>query len=124
MERFFNVSGRCRPQLHYMLPPLPRLPSVRSLIDRQAYFVLHAPRQVGKTTTLFTLAQELTREGRYAAVLVTMETGAGEGTEVGEAENAILDDWRDTIEEQLPAELQPPPWPDAPPRRRIGAALN
>lgn len=31
-----------------MLPALRRLPEVRTLIDDQGYFVVHAPRQVGK----------------------------------------------------------------------------
>lgn len=51
MARFFNVSGMCRPEDHYMLPPLPRLPTVRGLIERKSYFVLHAPRQTGKSTS-------------------------------------------------------------------------
>ena len=38
---------------------------VRELIEQKAYFVLHAPRQVGKTTSLLTLARALTAEGRF-----------------------------------------------------------
>ncbi len=52
MARFFNTSGPCRPELNYMLPPLRRVPTVRGLIEQQKYFVLHAPRQAGKTTAL------------------------------------------------------------------------
>lgn len=40
------------------------------------YFVLHVPRQVGKTTALLSLGAELTREGRYTAALVSMEGGS------------------------------------------------
>ena len=69
-----------------MLPPLPRLPAVRELIEREIYFVLHAPRQSGKTTTLRTLAQALTEEGRYAAVLLSVEPGAALPKKVGAAE--------------------------------------
>ncbi len=107
-----------------MLPPLDRLPTLHHLIDRGKYIALHAPRQVGKTTSLSTLAMQLTSEGRYAAVLVSMETGAPANTPTGMAEDAILDDWRDAILAQLPPELQPPAWPDAPPQRRIGMALS
>lgn len=32
-----------------MLPVTRRLPGVRRLVDRQSYFILHSPRQVGKT---------------------------------------------------------------------------
>jgi len=47
-RRFFNTAGPCKADLHYMLPPLGRLPEVYDLIDRQGYFVIHAPRQTGK----------------------------------------------------------------------------
>jgi hypothetical protein len=72
-----------------MLPVMRRLPTVRQLIDRQSYFVLHAPRQVGKTTSLLALGRELSREGRYASVLVSMEVGAPFSHDVGAAELAI-----------------------------------
>ena len=124
MQRRFNTAGPCRPELHYMLPALRRIPQVRGLIDQQAYFVVHAPRQVGKTTTLSSLGHELTREGRYAALLVSMEVGAPFPDDVGAAELAILASWRADAEYALPRELQPPPWPEAPPGRRIGAALQ
>jgi hypothetical protein len=77
-----------------MLPVMRRLPTVRQLIDRQSYFVLHALRQVGKTTSLMALGRELTREGRYASVLVSMEVGAPFSHDVGAAELAILSEWR------------------------------
>ncbi|MEU6715345.1 hypothetical protein ABZ897_28105 [Nonomuraea sp. NPDC046802] len=35
-----------------MLPPTPRLPEARALVEMDRYFVLHAPRQTGKTTIL------------------------------------------------------------------------
>ncbi|MEO3876803.1 hypothetical protein ABGB18_49340 [Nonomuraea sp. B12E4] len=55
--KFFNTTGPCDPQRHYMLPPAPRLPEARVLIEMDRYFVLHAPRQTGKTTMLRTLAR-------------------------------------------------------------------
>ena len=58
--RFFNTAGPCVAEDHYMLPASARLPGVRKLIDRKGYFVLHAPRQSGKTTTVLELARELT----------------------------------------------------------------
>ncbi|WP_437313391.1 ATP-binding protein [Sorangium sp. So ce385] len=124
MPRWFNTAGPCDPADHYMLPPEERLPGIRDLIDRKAYFVLHAPRQIGKTTSLLTLAQALTREGRYVAILVTMEVGAPFPDDLGAAELAVLAAWRRIAGWQLPSELQPPPFPDAPPGERIGAALG
>ena len=69
----FNTYGPCRPEDHYMLPAAERLPGVRGVIDQKIYFVLHAPRQTGKTTAVMELARQLTAEGRYTALLVTME---------------------------------------------------
>jgi hypothetical protein len=50
VPRFFNTAGPNNPDDHYTLPVLARLPDVRSFIDKKLYFVLHAPRQVGKHT--------------------------------------------------------------------------
>jgi len=107
-----------------MLPALHRLPELRELVDEKKYFILHAPRQVGKTTALTAYARELTAQGRYSAVLVSMETGAEFSTDVGAAEAAILDDWQRAIRYRLPPELRPPAFPQASPGARIGAALE
>jgi hypothetical protein len=124
MSRRFNTAGPNNPEDHYTLPVLARLPDVRRLIDDKLYFVLHAPRQAGKTTALLALAGELTREGRYEAVLVSMESGVPFRDDIGGAEEAVLDAWRSTAERRLPPELQPPPFPPAPPGRRVSRALQ
>lgn len=124
MARWFNVAGPCRPEIHYMLPPVERLPDVLPLITQQSSFVLHAPRQTGKTTAMLALAQALTAGGAYTAALLTMEVGAAFNDDPGAAERAILDDWREAAVWQLPVELHPPAWPDAEPGARIGAALR
>jgi len=124
MPRSFNTAGPCRAKYDYMLPPSARLPDVAPLIAGQKYFVLHAPRQTGKTTALLALAEELTASGEYVSVLLSMEVGAPFGADPGAAEDAVLDDWRAGAGTQLPADLAPPAWPAARPGRRIGAALR
>ena len=121
--RFFNVAGPCNPADHYMLPATGRLPTVQRLLDQKAYFVVHGPRQSGKTTAMIELARQLTATGRYAAALVSMEVGAAFKDDLGAAELAILEAWRFRVERRLPAELQPPPWPTAAPGKRIAAGL-
>ena len=106
-----------------MLPAMKRLPEVQRLIEQEGYFVVHAPRQVGKTTALRSLAEELTASGRYVAALVSMEVGAAFPEDVGAAELAMLEDWRQDAMVQLPPELQPPPFQEAAPGSRIGGAL-
>jgi hypothetical protein len=118
MPRWFNTTGPCRPELHYMLSPTARLPDLTRLIDQQQYFVLHAPRQTGKTTAMLALAQSLTAAGTYTAVVLTMEVGAAFNDDPGAAERAILADWSDAATWQLPAALHPPTWPAAKPGAR------
>jgi hypothetical protein len=50
--RFFNTAGPCKSDIHYMLPPISRLPGVRRIIEQQGYFVIHTPHQTGKTTAM------------------------------------------------------------------------
>ena len=123
MPRQFNTAGPCKAEDHYMLATERRLPELRRVIDGKNYFVLHAPRQVGKTTSLLALGASLTAEGRYAAVLVSMETG-GARSDPDAAELTILGSWRRRARHWLPPELQPPPWPDAVPGTRIAAGLE
>lgn len=124
MPRWFNIAGPCRPSVNYMLPAAERLPDVMPLIAQQAYFVLHAPRQTGKTTAMQALARELTAAGDYTAALLSVEVGAAFNDDPGAAELAILDEWQAAAVWQLPAELRPPAWPDAEPGARIATALG
>jgi Mrp family chromosome partitioning ATPase len=62
--RFFNIAGPCKPDIHYTLSEAMRI------IDQQGYFVIHAPSQTGKTTTVLNLAQALAVLGRFVAVLL------------------------------------------------------
>ncbi|NJN18531.1 MAG: SusD/RagB family nutrient-binding outer membrane lipoprotein, partial [Oscillochloris sp.] len=123
MARWFNVAGPCRPDIHYMLPATARLPDVMRLITQQSYFVLHAPRQTGKTTAMLSLAQELTASRQYTAAVLSVEVGAPFSDHPDAAELAILDAWRGAIMWQLAPDLQPPPWPITETGRRIGAGL-
>jgi hypothetical protein len=124
MTRWFNTAGPCRPERHYMLSPTTRLPQVERLVDQESYFVIHAPRQIGKTTTILALANNFTVSGKYASVVLSVEIGAPFENDIGAAENAILATWRDTTENFLPLELQPPAWGEAPPGQQIRHALQ
>jgi len=73
--RFFNTTGPCFPWDHYMLPPADRL--VGAQLDRyirdKLYWVLHAPRQTGKTTFLKDWAREINSGDEAVACYVTIE---------------------------------------------------
>jgi len=72
--RKFNTTGPCFPDEHYMLPALDRLPGIRKLVADGNYFVVHAPRQTGKTTALKALAREINEKGDMFAIYCTLET--------------------------------------------------
>jgi hypothetical protein len=123
--RHFNTSGPCVPRLHYMLPPEPRLPGARPYIDSGKYFVVHAPRQTGKTTTLTQLAHELTAEGGYAAMLLSCERAQAAEDDYAAAERQLLDAIGEAATDQLPGECRPPsPWPKASPGSQLHVGLT
>jgi hypothetical protein len=75
MSRSFNVAGPSVPGEHYMIDPLVRLdlPEIENLIAAKRYFLLHAPRQTGKTTALLALMHHLNMEGGYRACYANIE---------------------------------------------------
>ncbi len=123
MKRHFNVAGPCRPDMHYMIPAAERLPEAPGIIDQLGYFVVHAPRQTGKTTTLRALAEKLTAAGRHAALHFSCEAGEVAGDDYGAAEDIVLATLAGNAS-VLPPELRPPPWPETPAGSRLGAALT
>lgn len=92
--RFFNTTGPVRPKEHYSIPPLDRLDldSVLTLIRQQKYFVLHAPRQTGKTSALLALRDLLNSGGDYRCVYANVEIGQAAREDIREAMRAILDE--------------------------------
>ncbi|NER20786.1 MAG: ATP-binding protein [Symploca sp. SIO1C2] len=124
MSKWFNTAGPCKADIHYMLSPLVRLPQLERLIKQQGYFVIHAPRQTGKTTAMLALAQQLTASGQYTAVMLSAEVGAAFPHDPGAAEKAMLGSWRNSAEDYLPTALHPPTWPNADPGVRLQAALR
>ncbi|MFN9175146.1 MAG: ATP-binding protein [Synechocystis sp.] len=124
MPKWFNTAGPCKADIHYMLSPTARLPELRLLIDQQNYFVIHAPRQVGKTTAMLALAQELTDGGDYVAVMLSVEVGAAFSHDPIAAESAILSEWQQSIRFRLPPPLRPQQWPDTNTSSQLGVFLS
>jgi hypothetical protein len=124
MQKWFNTAGPCKADIHYVLPSTERLPEIKQLIAQENYFVIHAPRQVGKTTAMISLAKELTASGQYTAVMLSLEVGAAFSDNLGAAELAILGEWKQSIRYRLPKELQPKEWLDAEAGARIGTNLS
>ena len=59
MERYFNITGCCNPQEHYMVNLDSRLAQIKKMVDRGQYFSINKGRQYGKTTILKALREYL-----------------------------------------------------------------
>ncbi len=90
MAKTFNIAGPCRASEHYMLPPERRLGKIRPLIEQKAFFVVHAPRQTGKTTGLQSLSRSLTDEGAYAALHASCKPAATAGDDLDRGIQAVI----------------------------------
>lgn len=123
MPRRFNTAGPNDSARHSTISARSRVPALWDIVEQGNYFVLHAPRQMGKTTLLFDLAAEINREKAHVAAVVSLEPGAAFPA-VDAAELAMLDSWRYDLAAYLPSEISVPRWPNAPPGNRIGAALS
>jgi AAA-like domain len=76
MEKFFNNAGPQQPE-NYTLDPLRRIKftEIDALVRQQRYFVLHAPRQTGKTTALYAMMRHYNASKKYRAVYLNVEAG-------------------------------------------------
>ncbi len=72
-KRFFNTTGPIIPGEHYHLPFRLDSRKLHALIARGQYFVLHAPRQTGKTTAIFEFIKILHKENEYIPLYVNIE---------------------------------------------------
>ena len=108
MARQFNIAGPNHPDWHYTVPVLERLPEVMRLVEARLWFVLHAPRQSGKTTAMQVLAEALTATGRYAALYATCEEGAAFRDDPAAASRVLVGNIVAQAQAALAPALQPP----------------
>ena len=93
MERFFNTAGPNNPAMQYTIDPLSRfdLEDILMLIRQQKYFVLHAPRQTGKTSCLLALRNYLNERGEYICVYANVEGGQASRNDVKSVVQSVVD---------------------------------
>jgi hypothetical protein len=92
--RKFNTAGPVVAADHYCIPPLERidLDAVLGLIRDKKYFVLHAPRQTGKTSALLALRDLLngSAQGEFRCVYANVEAGQAMRDNVTEGMRTVL----------------------------------
>ncbi len=113
--RFFNTTGPVVPADHYCIPPLERLnlDEVRTLVRDKRYFVLHAPRQTGKTSALLALRDLLNSgsAGSYRCVYANVEGAQAAREDKEEAMRAILDELASRARSTLRDDFLDERWP-------------
>ena len=92
--RQFNTAGPVVAADHYRIPPLERidLDVVLGLIRDKKYFVLHAPRQTGKTSALLALRDLLNGGAQrdFRCVYANVEDGQAMRENVAEGMRTVL----------------------------------
>ena len=112
--RFFNTAGPVVPENNYHIPPLERLDrsEIFWLISQHRYFILHAPRQTGKTSALLVLCKELNATGQYRAIYANIETAQTAREDVAAGIQAILSTLGREIAHVLEDHSVEDAWPD------------
>lgn len=92
VSKFFNTAGPIQSEIHYNVNPLHRinLEELESLIHQRKYFILHAPRQTGKTSCLLALRDHLNEQGEYIAVYANVEAGQAARNDVSRVITATV----------------------------------
>lgn len=93
IQKFFNTAGPINPDDHYNINPLHRieLEEIEMLIRQKKYFVLHAPRQTGKTSCLLALRDHLNAQQQYWTVYANVEAGQAMRENVGEVVRIVAE---------------------------------
>ena len=82
--------------------------NIHILIEDMQYFLIHAPRQTGKTTFLHALAHRLNKEGNYIAVVCSLESAGYTSISVETANEVFIQSLYQTAKVFLSAEWMPP----------------
>ena len=85
---------------------------VLALIRDEKYFVLHAPRQTGKTSALLALRDLLNAEGHYRCVYANVEVGQAAREDTQRAMRAILSELALRAQQALQDEFVEEAWFD------------
>ena len=112
MERYFNTAGPNRPEEQYTIDPLSRfdLDDMLMLIRQKKYFVLHAPRQTGKTSCMLALRDYLNEQGDYIAVYANVEGGQASRNDVESVIKSTIDtlaeEFKDIVGNDSPLQIR------------------
>ena len=98
MKKKFCIAGPIQQEEHYYLPLRMNEAELMELIEDKKYFILHAPRQSGKTTAMRWLVDQLNASGRYEALYVNVEPAQAMRDDVAAALPIIINNIKRAIQ--------------------------
>lgn len=103
-KRTFRIAGPVDPERHYIVPHRLDWDDLDRLIQNCEYFVLHAPRQSGKTTAIMEFCRHLSNEGIYNPLYINVEAAQAARENVKEGLFTIINVLLYAVKSQLPQE--------------------
>ncbi len=97
----FCISGPIIAEDHYFLPARLDYDLLNSFLEQKFYFVLHAPRQSGKTTEIDKFVRFLNKNDQYIALYINIEPAQAARDNIKDALITIIDVIAQEIERQL-----------------------
>jgi len=95
--KFFNTAGLINPNDHYFIPHRFNEQKLLDLIDQKKYFILHAPRQSGKTTSVLEFINFLNKQGKYKAFYINVEAAQASRSNLIQGLRSILNEFKVNI---------------------------
>jgi len=87
----FAIAGPIKENKHYFVKNRIDAEHINYLIEQEYYFVLHAPRQTGKTTEISFFVDFLNETGKYKALYVNIESTQAVGSSIEKATLSIFE---------------------------------
>lgn len=103
-KKIFCIAGPINPDFHHFISHRLDWNDLHRMIQNREYFVLHAPRQSGKTTAILEFCRQLNTDGFYNALYFNVEAAQAMRENVERGLLSILIFLQQAIENQLPAE--------------------
>ena len=97
--KFFSRNGPIQPNIHYFIPHRLDWDRLKEFIHRRYYYILHAPRQSGKTTSILEFTRQLNQEGLHKAFYINVEGAQAARSDVNNAMWTLLERFKSGISE-------------------------
>ncbi|MBM3198817.1 MAG: ATP-binding protein [Chlamydiae bacterium] len=89
-EKFFSTAGALDPKKHYFIPGRFAIEEIKNLIEKEQYFILHAPRQSGKTTAVLEWIRLFHQGNKYKVFYINVESAQAARGHVEEGMRTLL----------------------------------